>query len=150
MAVSVFSAAKYLAVESGWSLTNLQIQKILYLAQMAYMAEHGGRLLVNSYFQAWEYGPVCPPLYHKLKIYGGDSVGNIFHPYDMPEKGDLEEKALAEAYDKLGGLSGGRLSTLTQRQGGAWEKYWQRGMGYGSTIPNEDILQEYKDMKKEK
>jgi len=145
MTISAFAAAKYLAERSDWSLTNLQMQKILYLAHMAHMVENNGQPLINSWFEAWEYGTVCPPLYHKLKIYGGDPVGNILHRSASPAENSPEAKTLEAAYEKLGGLSGGRLVALTHQQGGAWEKHWRQGIR-GATIPNEDIVQEYRDI----
>jgi len=34
--------------------------------------------LVNGRFEAWDYGPVNPELYQRLKIYDAASVRNIF------------------------------------------------------------------------
>lgn len=109
------------------------------------MVEHEGEPLIDSWFEAWDYGPVCPPLYHKLKIYGGDSVGNIFHQYAEPKENSPEESGLEQAYENFGGLSGGRLVALTHQEGGAWAKHYSQG-ARGAIISDADIIKEYEDV----
>jgi len=142
--VSIFSAAKRLAVCSGWSLSNLKIQKLIYLAHMFYMGRNNGEPLVNGRFEAWDYGPVNPDLYHLLKIYGSDPVGNIFRGFPNIG-GKAEGEILDEVYDAIGDSTAGKLVAATHRKGGAWEKNYQIGKREIS-IPNTDILQEYRDM----
>ncbi|RWO77206.1 type II toxin-antitoxin system antitoxin SocA domain-containing protein [Mesorhizobium sp.] len=67
MTLHVLSAAKHLAKQSGWSLSNLELQKILYLAHMFYLGRTG-EPLVSGHFEAWDYGPVHPDLYHRVKV----------------------------------------------------------------------------------
>jgi uncharacterized phage-associated protein len=64
MTISVFDAARTLGYYSDWKLSNLQMQKILYLAHMVYMDKNSGEPLVDEDFQAWDYGPVLPSLYY--------------------------------------------------------------------------------------
>ncbi len=144
MTVSVLSAAKRLAKRSGWSLSNLELQKLVYLAHMFYLGRTGGRPLVRGYFEAWNYGPVHPELYHVAKVFGSDPVRNIFHGApDIPD--GPEAKILDEAYDSLGKLGSGRLVSATHRAGGAWEINYTPGIR-NSLIPNEDILEEYRKL----
>ena len=83
MAISVLSAAKHMGQFSAWTLTHLELQKLLYLSHMIYLGSHGKPLISGS-FEAWAYGPVHPDLYHKAKIFGSDPVENIiFH--DCPD-----------------------------------------------------------------
>mgnify|MGYP006283548483 CR=1 FL=1 len=77
MTVSVLSAAKRLAARSGWTLSNLELQKILYLAHMVHLGRTDGAPLVHGLFEAWDYGPVHPDLYHRVKIFGSSPVKNI-------------------------------------------------------------------------
>jgi len=142
--VSIFSAAKRLASYSGWSLSNLKIQKLIYLAHMFYMGRNDGDPLVSGRFEAWDYGPVNPDLYHLLKIYGANPVGNIFRGYpDVPD--DAQGKILDEVYDAIGDRTAGKLVAATHRSGGAWEKHYSPGKR-GISIPNDDIFQEYVEM----
>lgn len=82
MSISVLSAAKYIGELSGWSKTNLELQKIIYLAHMIHLGEHGlDSPLVKGYFQAWDFGTVHRELYQKAKNFGAEPVINIFRRY---------------------------------------------------------------------
>lgn len=141
MAVHVLSAAKRLAKRSNWSLSNLELQKILYLAHMFHLGRTGGDPLVSGHFEAWDYGPVHPELYHKAKVFGSSPVENIFHAF--PDVLDGPEGAIIdEAYDSLGRAGPGRLVNATHRKGGAWATNYIPGTKH-CIIPNADILKEY-------
>lgn len=143
MAVSVFSAAKRLASQSGWSLSNLELQKILFLAHMFHLGRSGEPLILKN-FEAWEYGPVHPDLYHKAKVFGSDPVENIFHSAsDLPD--GAEKDIIDEACISLSGAGAGRLVQATHRDGGAWDKNYIPKIRH-CVIPNDDILLEYQDL----
>jgi len=78
MTISTFAAARRVCERSNWRVTNLAIQKILYLAHMGHMGENGGARLLASQFEAWDYGPVEPNLYHKVKFFGDGPIQDIF------------------------------------------------------------------------
>lgn len=141
MTVPVFSAAKRLAKRSGWTLSNLELQKILYLAHMFHMGRTG-EPLVYGQFEAWDYGPVHPDLYHRVKVFGSDPVEDIFFDAEEPSEGSAERSILDEAYDNLGKAGAGRLVNATHRPGGAWDVNYIPGQRH-CVIPNEDILSEY-------
>ncbi|MEJ6849532.1 type II toxin-antitoxin system antitoxin SocA domain-containing protein [Sinorhizobium fredii] len=144
MTVPVLSAAKRLSSRSGWTLSNLELQKILYLAHMFYLGRNNGQPLIPGHFEAWEYGPVHPDLYHRVKVFGSDPVQNIFHGYRELEESP-ERDILDEAYDSLGKAGPGRLVNATHRRGGAWDINYIPGVRH-CTIPNEDILNEYRGL----
>lgn len=144
MTISVFSAARYLCEKSGWTLSNLQLQKLVYLAHMVHLGsvdrEKG---LIRERFEAWDYGPVSPALYSEARAFGSGSVKNIFHGHKVPE--DAEALATLDAiYDDVGNLSAGRLVEITHRKNGAWDKAYIPG-ARGVTISNESIRDEYDD-----
>jgi len=143
MPISILSAAKYLAAKSGWSLSNLELQKILYLAHMFHLGRHG-KPLVRETFEAWDYGPVQPALYHKAKMFGSDPVKNIFHSIpDIPA--GTEREIIDEALISLGNAGPGRLVNATHHEGGAWYRNYLPGIRH-CIIPNEDILAEYRGL----
>lgn len=144
MTVPVLSAAKRLASRSSWSLSNLELQKILYLAHMFYLGRTGGEPLVPGVFEAWELGPVHPTLYHRAKIFGANPVADIFHSNPEPPPGG-ERAILDEAYDSLGRAGAGRLVNATHRPGGAWDKNYVPGARH-CIIPNSDIALEYQGL----
>ena len=145
MPVSVLSAARRLAKRSGWGLSNLELQKLLYLAHMFYLGRTGGKPLISGNFQAWDYGPVHPTLYHRAKVFGSDPVEDVFHGADILPDGP-EADIIDEAYDVLGKVGPGRLVAATHQEGGAWEKNYVPGLR-NRTIPDQDILDEYQGLK---
>jgi uncharacterized phage-associated protein len=124
-------------------LSNLELQKLLYLAHMFYLGRTGGEPLVPGYFEAWDYGPVHPDLYQRAKIFGSDPVENIFHANAEPTGPELA--ILDEAYDSLGRSGPGRLVNATHRRGGAWDRNYHPGIRH-CVIPNQDILSEYQGL----
>ena len=145
MTVSAVAAAKRLAERSGWALSNLELQKILYLAHMFHMGRNDGRPLVSGNFQAWDYGPVHPTLYHHVKVFGASPVANLFRGVPDVQEGTTEAQILDEALDELASATPGRLVAVTHRKGGAWERNYVPG-GRNIVIPNEDILREYREL----
>ncbi|WP_267396983.1 MULTISPECIES: Panacea domain-containing protein [unclassified Sphingomonas] len=138
--MSVLVAARTLGQESGWSLSNLVMQKVLYVAQMLHLGRTGKPLIAEE-FQAWDYGPVVPKLYHALKRHERDIIPNIDAPTTFPW-GSTEAFAIADAYSMMQHMSPSELIAYTHRQGGAWERHYQQGPK-SSMIPAEAILSEW-------
>lgn len=82
--IHAFVAAKTLGYGCDWSISNLEMQKILYIAHMYYMGKFGARL-ISTPFEAWDYGPVHPELYHKLKRFGARKVRDVFWGDEWPK-----------------------------------------------------------------
>ena len=144
MSVSGLSAAKKLCELSEWNLSNLQIQKILYIAQLLFIGQNGkARPLINTDFEAWDFGPVAPVIYHKLKVFGGEKVSNIFRRVE-----DIDDQeaitALEETFEATRGASASQLVAFTHHEKGAWAKHY-KPKTMGVVIPNEDIESEYHD-----
>jgi uncharacterized phage-associated protein len=143
MSVSSATAARYACKMAAWSLTNLKLQKILYLAHMVFVGRTNGLLLIDEPFEAWDFGPVLPSLYHRVKIFGNSPIRDVFSDADYPE-GTTEGKLIAEACEHLSRKSAGELVAMTHWPDGAWAKNYRKGV-YGVLIPAADILQEFKD-----
>lgn len=69
----VASAVIRLAIAEGNPLTNLQLQKILYLCQLAYVKEEK-QLLFPEEIVAWQYGPVVKASYDEYSYRGASSL----------------------------------------------------------------------------
>ena len=127
MTIPVLQAARHLGVKSRWTLSNLHLQKMLYLAHMVYLGDHDGEPLVFGRFQAWDYGPVHPDLYHHLKEFGADAVKDYgqFDQYEdlprrSPERKLLNQVVKAFPYSKD---LGPKLVAITHWRRGAWHKF---------------------------
>jgi uncharacterized phage-associated protein len=143
MTISVFDAAKYLCKKSGWSLTNLELQKIIYIAHMFHLGEQS-MPLIKEHFEAWDYGPVQPDLYHHIKVYGASPIKSLFHlGRDIPKDGS-EARILDKVFSQLFNKSPSWLVAVTHWEDGAWAKHYGSG-AFSEIIPDTDIQQEYLD-----
>ena len=112
----------------------MKLQKLVYFAHGYTLAVCEGPL-INEHFEAWEYGPVVPTLYHEFKEFGARPLPRLATDFDFEA---LEYKAtpaidpdevsesirlvLEFVCDTYGGLSAGQLSTLTHESDSAWDK----------------------------
>lgn len=141
MAISAHAAARKICETSHWSASNLRIQKIIYLASMAFMSRTGGPLVLEP-FEAWAYGPVLPDLYSTLKMYGARPVRSGFYRTAPLEAETREGRELEQACAFLLKQPPARLIDFTQREGGAWARNYTPGKR-GAIIPNNHIIEEY-------
>jgi uncharacterized phage-associated protein len=140
MPVSAISAAKRLCSQSNWTLTNLKLQKLLYIANMVHLGEEG-RPLIDGSFEAWDYGPVVPEVYRQVKAFGSDPIANIFRLIpDLPE--GTERAALDDTLHSLGTETAGKLVAITHWEKGAWAAHYTPGQR-GILIPNVAIANEF-------
>ena len=140
----MYRAVATIGEMSGWTVSNLAMQKLLYLSHM-YALGHSGVSFTEGYrsFQAWELGPVQPDLYNKLKAFGARPVPsfNVSNTFDEDE---AEFKFIAYTMEKVGTSPPGRLVAITHWKNGAWAKNYQYGMR-NIEISNEDIIEEYRN-----
>ena len=144
MAIDSLIAAKTVCELRDWNASNLEIQKTLYIAHMVSLGRSdGAHPLVTESFQAWDYGPVLPKVYDKAKIFGDSPVKNVFQTYpSIPSCNEME--IIKETIDILRGKSAGALVAITHWEKGAWASHYRPG-AKSITIPNSDILKEYKN-----
>lgn len=141
MVISSKDAAKHLCRVSGHSLTNLEIQKILYIADMNYIGQTGERL-ISEPFEAWSYGPVLPSLYHDLKIFGSDKVKRVGgHTSDISNT--PQGRIIGKAYAALKDSSARDLVRNTHWEEGAWATVYSPGSRHVK-ISDEAMKNEYK------
>jgi uncharacterized phage-associated protein len=142
MPLTAMQAARKICEHGSWKVTNLGLQKSLYIAQMLFMGENNGVRLVDTTFEAWDYGPVAPQVYRRVRMFGANAIQDIFFGEPRPNDG-LREAYLHNVCTHLTGKKPGELVAITHWKHGAWAKNYQPGT-YGITIPDRDILDEYK------
>lgn len=145
MALDSLIAAKFLCKSSEWTISHLQLQKMLYIIHMVFLGDEG-RKLVNDNFEAWNLGPVLPNVYHRFKIFSSDNIYNAYSIADISEdiKDKKEQKKLEEGVVALKKASAAQLVNVTHWENGAWAKNYKDGER-GIVIPNEDIAEEYQE-----
>ncbi|MDR3228839.1 MAG: DUF4065 domain-containing protein [Puniceicoccales bacterium] len=140
-----------LAKSEGWALTNMQVQKLVFLAHGFHMAHPWFKreALVSEPVEAWRWGPVFPSLYTKLKEFGGQPIREPIpakrgeQPSAVPDTDPAYAliKAVWKAYGKFNGI---QLSRMTHLPGSPWQQVWDfipRGI-----IPNELISNYYEGL----
>lgn len=141
--ISVLKAGKILCEMSDWKMTNLELQKVLYFAHMLYLGEHEGKPLVDQDFEAWEYGPVIPSLYHHLKRYGKGPIGKFAFFWENAKIEDSDAyKCLQIMYEVTKDIPPHRMISISHWEEGAWYKSLIPGKR-NVTISDKKIMDEY-------
>lgn len=116
------------------SISNLQLQKILYYMQEKYLKEYQ-KPLFDEEIQAWQFGPVVPEVYANYCGYGAMPIENEYNinvEKAVKEVIDpiIEDKAKLEPWD---------LVEETHRKNGPWDRVYDSGRGNRHTISKELI-----------
>ena len=90
-------------------VTNLKLQKVLYFAQAYYLAKIGRPIFSNT-IEAWEFGPVVPDVYHKLKKYGNNP---IVSEKDNTKISTEDKENLKNVWEIFGDYSASKLVDIT-------------------------------------
>lgn len=131
-----------LAQKDSRKLSNLQLQKLVYIAH-GYVSAMVGEPLIFNDVKAWQYGPVYPKLYKKLSKYGSGEVTDKVPAEDSVADGEAKE-IIKAVWDVYGGMSGSKLSALTHKEGSPWSEVWKSNQ-YGD-IPQALIATHYKEI----
>ena len=142
MSLSPLAAAKSLCEYSDWKLTNLSVNKILYLTHMIYMGQSGGQRLIEGEFQAWTHGPVLPEVYEAFKPFGASNVKNLSFVHDHLAGEPLEIEWIKWGHKELKKYSPWELVSMTHADEGAWAEVYRPGMK-GLVISDDAIMREY-------
>lgn len=134
----------------GFKLSNLALNKILFFAHGWHLAVLD-RPLVDSVFEAWQFGPVHPQIYRQLKGFGNKAIPkgrrltsiDLETGIDRPVKANLDKEEY-EFCSKLlkfyGKYSASKLVEISHESGAPWDQVWEkagRSASPGMTIPDE-------------
>ena len=113
-----------LAERSGQKLTNMQLQKLVFLAHGVALALTDNALTFHN-IHAWQWGPVIPQLYKRFSAYGSAPITAPAACQDEPIKdGSTEAQIVNLVWEKFGGFSGPKLSAITHEPGSPWDITW--------------------------
>ena len=65
--------------KTGYGISNLKLQKILYLIQAYFLIQTGCRCFTDK-IEAWDIGPVIPTVYGKYEQFGGLDIPECYDP----------------------------------------------------------------------
>jgi uncharacterized phage-associated protein len=124
-AAAVANAFLDIARQDGKKLTNMKLQKLVYIAHGWHLALFGDPLIYDDVY-AWQWGPVIPPLYEHLRQYGSGVVSELIRDSSTPVDPASREMHLIKAiWQKYGGMSAIQLSGITHQPNTPWSDAWR-------------------------
>lgn len=143
-AAAVANAFLDLAQRDGVKLTNMKLQKLVYIA-------HGWCLallkkpLIGDDIRAWQFGPVIPNLYDVLRFYGASVVTEHVPAREAVDPGCPEMGVIRAVWNSYKGYPAFMLSAITHRPGTPWSETW--AMNQYGTIEDELISAHYNQLR---
>lgn len=142
------------ALLSMQNMTNLKLQKMVYLVYADYLSKTHKPLFAEKIL-AYQYGPVIKEVYDEYKIYGRDSIeqmddfelissGQITRPIIFARFSKTEDRngileSIQDTIEKFGDKTASQLVTITHREGSPWSHTWKQ-RGKNQIIEDETIL----------
>jgi uncharacterized phage-associated protein len=139
----------------GHQVSNLKLQKLLFLCHAFHLVDTGSPLLRGS-FEAWQYGPVHREVYDAFKGFQSkpitedadkfDPVTGTRKPLSLPtDRGVID--VVRKVVEFYGWKSPGELVQLTHAQDGPWDfvvKAAASSANLGLKINDETIVKRFK------
>lgn len=136
-------------------MTPMKVLKMAYIAHGWHLALTGGLPLIEDSVEAWQYGPVIPALYYRIRQYSKDPIpaeSGIALADSLDDLGRQDVKPLLDrVWSIYGRYNGLQLSDLTHRPGTPWHQVWEVEGGKsrrGAEIPNSLIQQHYEEKRR--
>ena len=118
----------YLMSDSFDDLTNMKVNKLLYLSQGYYLRKYG-KTLFDDPIEAWDHGPVIPSVYSTYKEFGDKPITT----YDAARAKQVPEEAreiFLQVARKYGERTAAALRRMTHVAGSPWAKVYQEGQAH--------------------
>ena len=132
-----------IANQSGRKLTNMQLQKLVYIAH-GYSLAILHKPLVRQKVEAWRYGPVIPVLYEALRQYGSGYVTEAINFLPNEKLSETDHTLMVTVSNAYSRFSGTQLATMTHRENTPWhEVYNPHAFFNNSDIPDPLIEAHY-------
>lgn len=139
--------ANYFIEYSGFTKTQLQIQKMTYIAHGYMLALHN-KDLVSEIPEAWDHGPVFPSLWKNFRKWGTGVIGQIKYSTINGVFDPNELNVLKNVFSYYGRLCGYFLSDITHNNSHEitpWKQCYIQGEKH-IIIPNEITKKYYIDL----
>jgi uncharacterized phage-associated protein len=124
------------------SVDNLKLQKLLYYSQAVHLVLHDKAPLFPEAIEAWDYGPVVPPVYRAYKQYGIEQI-------PMPDEtvqtslAEKEMRSVDMVIACYGEMSGAMLINQTHKEA-PWKDFYRSGRP-SQVIPIEAMYSYFKE-----
>lgn len=154
MAYSVFAVANAfieLSLRENIPITNMKLQKLVYIAQGFSFALLNKPLFTNE-IRALKWGPVIMALYDAVKHFGNRPINEKIATLDPADEIEIDSKQSEESvlinfvWQKYKRYSAAQLSSITHQEGTPWSLIW-KDSEY-AVIPNDLIESHYREILK--
>lgn len=106
-------------------ITQLQVQKLMFLFEAFYMNVADIESLYDCHFNAWTFGPVAIPLYKEYNKFGEYEIKLAEEQKKIGENIEpLKREILNRVYEAFGGLTSRQLVDLTHMMDSPWYETW--------------------------
>ena len=137
------AVARRICELSHWQVSNLKLQKLLYLSQLLFIRESKGGRLICEDFYAWRHGPVIPQVFYAFRRLKHLPIEkSSMEGIKKTVFSDRVERFLKETCDFYYEYPSWSLVDVTHDKIGAWAKRYTR-YGKRPVIAFSDILAEY-------
>lgn len=134
-------AEYFLQKEKGMKSDIMKVLKLVYISHGFHLAFYDTPLIREN-VQAWQYGPVIPELYFRLKT-NDLNDSSFFKDKQDFDKDAITKKLLDAVYNKYSKYNGIDLSNLTHQKDTPWDITVNK---YHSIITNDIIKTYYKKL----
>ncbi len=117
-----------IANEKDIEMTNLKLQKLVYVAH-GYMLAINGEPLIHEAPQAWKYGPVIQKIYGQFRTYGSDRIVVRTEKLEKFQLSRDQKDLIKDVIDAYGSDSAIDLVNLTHEPGTPWDIIWNKQNG---------------------
>ncbi len=136
---SALDVSKYIVskcTRDGHPISNLQLQKILYYVQRAFLNIQ--IQFIDDAIEAWQFGPVCPEAYYYFCGFGSMPINIVYD--NVIEMADNLREVVDHIVEDKRTKNPWDLVEDTHHAGGAWDMVYRNGLGNHDVISNEMIL----------
>lgn len=111
--------------EDKKDVTQLHVQKLMFLFEAYYMNKYNVDGLYECNYQAWNFGPVATPLYKRFRVFGKENVKLTGEERQIGNGISDEKKVtMEELYEAFKGYSATQLVNFTHSKDSPWYKAW--------------------------
>ncbi len=126
--------------KKGIFVSNLKLQKLLYLSYGAHL-KNGGDELEYLEFEAWRHGPVIPEVYRYYKNFGDDPISKQMKSLDESFPSFQNNDSVNEIVMKYGNFDVWALVEETHKDSGAWHTAYE--LNKSNKLEFDDIKNEF-------
>jgi uncharacterized phage-associated protein len=102
-------------------VTNMKLQKMIYIANGLYMAISGGSPLIRERVEAWPYGPVIKSVYDQFKMFGSGNITKKAAHQAVLTLADGEKSAIDHTWEMCRNIDGVQLSNWSHETNSPWD-----------------------------